>query len=124
MKRYEYYNANPDGKVVNDCVCRAIKLATGIDYEVVNNLLTLTAKAYKCDKLCVCCYHNLLEKVFMYKPRFCCNGETVGEIAKRFPNNKVLIRIDGHLTCAVHSVVEDLWDCSSELADVYWVVPN
>ena len=34
----------------------------------------------------------------------------------------VLIRIDGHLTVSKYGVVYDLWDCTQEIADVFWIV--
>lgn len=119
---YKYYNRNPNSVRIKDCVCRAISTATGLAYEAVDNLLDLTSKEYNCDKLCVCCYDNLLQDILCY-PRFECNFEnTVEEIAIRYPRNKLLIRIDAHLTCSIYGTILDIWDCSSELVDCYWIV--
>jgi hypothetical protein len=46
----------------------------------------------------------------------------VREIAERYPRRKVIIRVDGHLTCSMYGVVTDIWDCSEELVDRYWVI--
>ena len=54
-----YYNRNPWQANEEDCVCRAISAALDISYVAVENLLDLTAYAYGCEKLCVCCYHHL-----------------------------------------------------------------
>lgn len=35
---------------------------------------------------------------------------------------KLIIRVDGHLTCSMYGVVTDIWDCSEEMVDRYWVV--
>lgn len=116
-----YFNRRPDGKHLQDCVCRAISTATGISYDAVNRLLELTAEKYSCDKLCVCCYHNLLEGILKF-PRFnCTKGETVRDIAAAYPNNTLLIRIQGHLTCAVNGYVHDIWDCTGESVDCFWI---
>lgn len=120
---FRYYNANPYRIEEEDCVIRAIQLGLNLPYEVVNNLLTLSANYNQCDKLCVCCYHFLLEEIFCLPVRFCQNYETVGEIALMYPNNKCIIRIDGHLTCADNGVVNDLWDCTQRLVDCYWILP-
>lgn len=121
-ENYRYYNRNPDGEETEDCVCRAISTGTGLKYEAVSKLLQMVARAFQCDKLCVGCYKNLLEKILCYKPNECRKTFTVGEVAAMFPHNKVIIRIDGHLTCSVYGVVGDIWNCTDKLVDVYWVV--
>lgn len=119
---FKYYNNNPDGELLEDCVTRAIGLATGLDYDAVSNLLELTAKTYNCDKLCVCCYHNLLEDILCYEPIFCNRGERVKDIAKRYRKNTVIIRIEGHLTCSVKGYIMDTWDCGNRFVDCFWIV--
>ena len=108
-KTYQYYNRNPDGKYLEDCVCRAISTATGLNYEAADKLLSLTAIAYECEKLCICCYHFLLEDVFGYERRDCYDHETVEDIAVRYPHDKLLIRIDSHLTSSIKGTIYDIW---------------
>lgn len=120
--RYRYYNRNPDGAEIEDCVTRAISTCTGLKYDAVTNLLELSAKQYQCEKLCVCCYHYLLENILCYPVHFCEMGETVGEIAERYKDSKVIIRIAGHLTCAIMGTVVDIWNCTHKEVDCYWVV--
>ena len=119
---YRYYNRNPDGEHLEDCVCRAISTATGLNYGAVDRLLSLTASCYACDKLCVCCYHNLLEDILGYDRVTCYAGETVEEIARKHPRDRLLIRIDAHLTSAIKGTVLDIWDCSDREVDCYWIV--
>lgn len=122
MHNYKYYNSNPKQLRIKDCVYRAISTATGLHYEAVHNLLELTSKEFGCDKLCVCCYNNLLEYILCY-PRFDCNFKnTVSEISNKYPNNNLIIRIDAHLTASVNGNVLDIWDCSNEYVDCYWIV--
>lgn len=106
----------------NDCVCRAISKALDLDYFVVEKLLKVSADINRCEKLCVCCYHHLLEDIFKLPVRYCKNGETVGEIARMYPNNKVIIRIDGHLTMSDKAIIYDLFDCRNKIVDCYWIV--
>jgi hypothetical protein len=122
MSNYQYYNHNPDKLHLKDCVCKAISTATGLHYPAVENLLELTAEKYDCDKLCVCCYHRLLEDILCYYREECYFKQTVEEVAKRFPRNKLIIRVDAHLTSAMYGVVLDIWDCSQELVDCFWIV--
>ena len=119
---YRYYNRNPDGRHLEDCVCRAISTATGLNYKAVDKLLAMTASCFVCDKLCVCCYHNLLEDILGYKRYTCYNNETVEDIATRYPNDKVIIRIDAHLTSSIKGTIYDIWDCSQKEVDCYWIV--
>ena len=107
---------------MKDCVCRAISTATGLCYEAVHNLLELTANEYDCEKLCVCCYNYLLEDILCYK-KFDCNFKyTVNDIADMYPRNNVIIRVQEHLTTSVNGTILDIWDCSDEKVDCYWIV--
>lgn len=119
---YKYYNRNPDLEHKEDCVCRAISTATGLNYEAVDRLLELTAGEYQCDKLCLCCYHNLLEDILGYARISCAGGETVGDIARAFPRDKVVIRIKEHLTTSIKGTILDIWDCSNKKVDCFWIV--
>lgn len=119
---YVYYNRNPDGEHKEDCVTRAISTATGLNYYGVGNLLNLTAFINKCPKLCICCYHHLLEDILCYAPCVCNNNETVETISKKFPRDKVIIRMEGHLTCSINGKIADIFDCGNRIVDCYWVV--
>ena len=121
-KRYKYYNHNPDNLKIKDCVCRAISTALGLCYEAIDNLLEITAQVYQCDKLCVCCYSRLLEEVLCYNRVECGFQKTVNDIAAEFPRNKVIVRVDAHLTTSVYGNILDIWDCSDELVDCYWII--
>ena len=88
----------------------------------MDNLLELTSKEYKCDKLCICCYDNLLEDILCYKRYDVNYKNTVSDIAFKYPRDKVLIRVNAHLTCSIRGTILDIWDCSEELVDCYWIV--
>lgn len=119
---FVYYNENPYRIEESDCVCRAICKALDLEYPTVEELLKMSAKYNGCDILCVECYRHLLEDVFKLPVRYADNYERVIDIAKQFPNNKVLVRIEGHLTICDCGVIRDLWDCSKRLVDRYWIV--
>ena len=121
MKDYQFYNANPLGNIESDCVTRAIKEATGLSYYEIQHKLWLIAQVFECEELCVCCYHHLLENVFNFE-RLNANGMTVKELSKKFKNDIILIRIDGHLTVSKFGTIYDIWDCSNEVADIFWIV--
>lgn len=120
--RYEYYNRNPDGKHLGDCVCRAISTATNMRYEAVDKILSLVAKEHNCEKLYICCYDNFLEDILGYRRFNCFFQQTVDQVAAQYPRNKLIIRVEGHLTCAINGAIMDIWDCSSEKVDCFWIV--
>jgi hypothetical protein len=121
---YKYLNVNPELKHTKDCVCRAISTAVdGLSYNAVDKLLELTAIEYACEKLCACCYSYLLEDILGYPRTDCGFKQTVNQIAVSYPHNKLIIRIDAHLTSSINGLVMDIWDCSQELVDCFWIVP-
>lgn len=122
MSDYKYYNHNPEDSRVSDCVTRAIGGATGLSYKTVSRLLARTAQSLECDKLCVCCYKHLLTHTLGFKAYRCGGNITVKDVAKEFDNEILIIRIQGHLTCAKYGVVFDTWDCSDREVDCFWVV--
>lgn len=120
MSRFVYYNRNPNGDTIGDCVCRAISLAMNLPYEIVDEKLELTANLLDCDSpICVCCYDFLLSDVFKLRK---VQGEdlTVGEFADLHPYGIFLVRVPEHLTCIIDNTVFDIWDCRNELCDIVW----
>ena len=64
---------------------------------------------------------TLLENDFGLKSHYG-RGKTVAEIAHRYPRNNVIMRVYAHLTSSVCGNVYDLFDCTEEIVDEYWVV--
>lgn len=122
MTNFRYFNANPDKSVEEDCVTRAISVSSKIPYRSISRLLEITAKEHDCDKLCVCCYHHLLEDILGYRVIFPKGYKTVGEIADMYENNAIIVRIDGHLTTCMYGTCVDIWDCTDEKVDCFWIV--
>lgn len=67
------------------------------------------------------CYRNLLEKEFGLQSHYG-RGRTVREIAYRYPHNRVIMRVYGHLTTSVNGECLDTFDCTDEIVDEYWVI--
>lgn len=111
----------PNGYHIPDCVIRAITLALDIDYYEVVNLLHLNAQEFQCDCLNVKCYEKLLDIDFDL-PHYMSFGKCVEEIAQEYPNNILIIRIEGHLTASVDGIVYDIWNCLDQEVTDYWVV--
>lgn len=119
---FKYLNLNPLELQEEDCVTRAISLASGYSYAEIQDKLYYISKLLECERLCVCCYQHLLTDVFKYDKVFC-RGMTVAEFATLHPEGIYLIRMEGHLSVLVNGVIYDLWDCSQEyLTDVWHVI--
>ena len=118
---FKYYNQNPNGYEIPDCVIRAISLAMNISYYDVISLLHKNANEYNCDELCVCCYEKLLDFDFDL-PHYYGNGDSAEKIARNFSDCILLLRMDGHLSCSIFGVIHDIWDCSDEIITDFWIV--
>jgi hypothetical protein len=118
---YKYLNVNPLSLTEQDCVTRAISLATGYSYPEVQDKLYYISELLECERLCVCCYRHLLDDIFKF-PRQECTGMTVGEFAMQNPDGVFLIRMNGHLSCIVNGTVYDIWDCRNEILTDCWYV--
>lgn len=121
MTNFEYTNVNPLSLTEEDCVTRAISLASGYSYAEIQDKLYYISELLDCEKLCVCCYQHLLDSVFGYD-RLPCRNMTVGEVAEMYDDCILLVRIEGHLTTVVYGTIRDLWDCSASYADIVWLV--
>ena len=122
MTNFVYHNVNPYKKREQDCVVRAISLASGIPYKAVSKLLQIIAKENDCDELCLYCYRILLEDTLGYKIIFPKERKRVEDIAEEYNDYIVIVRIDGHLTTCVYGVCVDIWDCTKEIVDCFWII--
>lgn len=118
---FRYLNVNPENRKEPDCVIRAISLAMRIPYRLVEKLLEQNGDIYSCDDLRLQCYSNLLSDIFRLSVR---RGmrKTIGDIANDFCDSTLILRTDGHLSCSINGVVYDIWDCTNEICDVFWIV--
>lgn len=117
---YIYFNVNPSGETLPDCVTRAISLALNIPYYEVVSLLRNNGIFYECECLCVSCYERLLDDYFKL-PHFK-TDKSVEEIIKEHPEDTLLIRMNSHLTCAINGKSYDIFNCTDEIATDYWVI--
>jgi len=117
---YKYYNANALNKIEDDCVIRAISCATNKSWDYVYDYLSDIAQ-----------YEGTLmdKKEFViryldkkYKRINNIKG-TVGYISGMFPNNTLLITMDGsHIVCSKNGTIYDTFDCRNREAEYIWLV--
>lgn len=116
-----YYNRNPSGDKIEDCVNRAISLATDTDYWFIYYLLYDNSESRSCDMLTKGCYRQILEDYFGLTPQYG-RGRTVDEIAQMYKNDRVIMRTKGHAVASINGDIYDLFDCRDYIVDEYWVV--
>ena len=121
---FKFLNLNPLGKREEDCVCRAISLATEKDYEDVQDQLYLIGKLFRCESLCVCCYKHLLDYVYNLDRIESFHGYTIHEFIELNPEGTYIIRVEGHLTCVIDGILYDTWDSRNQIVDIVWEVSS
>ena len=109
MAKFIYYNREPSNEHSQDCVTRAISLATNLPYSTIRKKLHHTAKLLECEKLCISCYKFLIEDVFKCK-RVDCDGLYPAEFADLHPKGTYLLRMNGHIVCCIDNCIYDIFD--------------
>ena len=123
MARFVYYNRNDDKVSRNDCVTRAISLASGLPYSTIRKKLRYTARLLDCCKLCVSCYEFLIREVIGGTP-VNCEGMTINDFAELHPQGTYLLRMDGHITTLIDFTLYDIFDCRNHRITNAWKIHN
>ena len=118
---FVYYNANPNHERIGDCVIRAISVALNKDYYDILYELFNISNYFNCDMIVKDCYDKLLSGYYNLK-KYSGMNKTVEQVANDFYDKTLIIRIDSHLTVSVNSIIKDIWDCSNEIVDCFWIV--
>lgn len=118
---YRYYNVHPEQFALPDCVIRAITLTLNLPYYETVKRLQINGDYYGCELLNKKCYEKLLDVDFNL-PHFVCRNKTVQEVANDFPENVLIIRIEGHLTSSIRGEIWDIWNPELEMATDVWIV--
>ena len=110
---FQFYNANPRGRHVNDCTVRAISLATNSKWDTTYRELSQFAQA-QCimpdDVIYIDEYLNRhFERIFSCKKN---QTLTVGDFVEQHPYGTYLITMSGHITCAIDGVIYDTFNPS------------
>lgn len=117
---YQFLNVHPEGKLVPDCVKRAITLAAEMDYKEVqlelNRHKKLTgAKTFNEDKNWKSYVENVLEGRKLSFPAVKGMPRMSGErFCKAYPRGRYILNMAGHLSCCVDGIIYDSWDCSEK----------
>ena len=122
MAKFRYYNRDEDGIHRNNCVTRAISLASGMSMGETRRKLRCVAILFDCaPRICMSCYKHLIENVLYYKP-LDCDGITVGEFADIHPQGTYLVRMEQHISIIIDNIVYDTFNCLDNILTNAWEV--
>lgn len=121
---YKFYNANAVNRFEDDCVVRSISCATNKSWDYVYDYLSDIAQyeGTLLDKRDF--VRNYLDRTYQRL-----NGihGTVGQVSGMFPNNTLLITMNGHITCSKpdkngRPTIYDTFDCRDRVVEDVWLV--
>lgn len=116
---YRFHNNNALGLFENDCTVRAISTATGNTwddtYKHLSNVARLNGTMMDDKDFII----NYLDARYNRLPTY---GLNVGEVAGKYPDNILLITMNGHITTSKFGTVYDSFDSRNRLAEFCWKV--
>lgn len=119
---YKYLNLNPLKRSEEDCVIRAIALATDRSYAEIYDKLYYVSRLLDLPYNCVCSYSFLLGEVFGFSRVYVPESITIGDFAQANTDGVYLVRAKGHLTCIIDGVIYDIFNCSDMYITDCWYV--
>ena len=120
---YVYYNPNPNGKNVGDCVIRAISKATNMDWESVYTGICVTGYSM-CDMPSANCVWGAYPRdngfVRDVVPNECPECYSVADFAREHPQGTYILALTGHVVCVKDGDWYDSWDSGDKIPMYYW----
>lgn len=127
---FTWYNANPKGKIIGDCVLRAISTAEGESWETTyKKMFDLSVKRGEIfnDKKFIEAYLKSIGYTKMKQPRKTNNKKYTGsdwcKELQRIGNTKTIIANIGghHIVCIKDNKVLDIWNSTCKCIGNYWI---
>jgi hypothetical protein len=119
---YAYTNPHPRGiKSNDDCVVRAISIATGKDWLTVYDELCALGRELQAmpnDRLTFCTY---LDRIADRQTIQTVGGRPTGKTVARMDSSKTyVVRMAHHLACVKDGKIRDTWNCGDKSAYIVW----
>lgn len=114
---YEYYNANPKNRHIEDCVIRAMSVLTNRTWQSVFEELSYLASrdGYMFDD--VEFVEDYLDDRYL---RECHYSKTIGEFAREYPIGRYAITTNGHITALINGKLIDTFNPSDRVMRCAW----
>ena len=118
-------NPNPRHYEVDDCVVRAIAIATNQTWmRVYDDLCYTGRKAYNMPSSNAVWGHYLYQLGFkpFLLPETCPQCVTVREFTKRYPKGTYIIGTGNHAVAVIDGDYYDSWDSGNEVPAYFWKI--
>ena len=116
---YTYYNPNPNGATVGDCVVRALCKAFCMDWDKCFSELVAYAYWLKDMPSANRVWGKLLSDKG-YHRKICDCDCTVAEFAEEHTDGIYILALQNHVVCVIDGVYYDSWDSGLEVPLYYW----
>lgn len=120
---YEYYNPNPVGRFVKDCVPRALSKALNTDWETAKVLISNASFKMGNMENGDDVWAAVLRQNGFYRevvPNTCPDCYTLEDFCKDNPRGTFVVYTSEHPVAVVDGVIYDSWDSSLEIPQYYW----
>lgn len=111
---YKYFNPHPKGLLTNDCVKRAIVVATGMDYLKVQRELNEYKAVTGSKKFNSIKNLRYVEAVLNAKKTTFQEELTAEEFCKNYPRGRFILDMNEHWSACVDGCIYDTWNCGKE----------
>lgn len=120
---YVYHNSNPDGKIVGDCVIRAISLATGKTWS--DTYIDISEKGLSMHDMPSSNYvwSSYLKDLGFRRqiiPDTCPDCYTIREFTYEHPYGIFILGTGSHVVTVIDGNYYDIWDCGDEVPIYYF----
>lgn len=123
MAEWRYYNPNPDGKRVGDCVIRAICAVTGQDWDETYTAVALQGYILKDMPSANHVWRAYLKSRGFKRaiiPDTCPDCYTVNDFADERPEGAYVLGTGNHAVAVVSGEVWDSWDSRGEIPIMFY----
>ena len=120
---YMFYNPNPYGNLVGDCVIRAISIATDNDWDAVYLAIALKGFDMKDMPSSNSVWGAYLRSKGFKRyimPNDCPDCFTVKDFSEERDKGCFLLATGTHLIAVIDGNYYDTWDSGSEIPTFYW----
>ena len=129
---FKQTNPHPQGKLVGDCVKRALTIASEINYHDIAIMLNRFKGETGCNK-----FNNnenwkpFVEQVLLGRKNkgdmqheFYGKRYTVDDWARYWDNDKAILRLSKHLVATMNGNYYDTWDCGYKGVYIAYFIPS
>lgn len=120
---YTYYNPNPVGRFVRDCVPRALAKALNTDWETAKVLISNASFKMGDMENADSVWSAVLRQNGFYResiPNECPDCYTMEDFCNDHQKGTFVVYCGNHVCTVIDGVIYDTWDSSNEIPEYYW----